>query len=69
MIGRKYPELAGISRSTMPCWGLSPLACSFGDNSENYRALAEARRTGKDDAKRTSTSQGLQGKVRQTDVT
>uniref|UniRef100_H2LF47 BAH domain and coiled-coil containing 1 n=1 Tax=Oryzias latipes TaxID=8090 RepID=H2LF47_ORYLA len=62
MMGREYPELAGISRSTMPCWGLSPLACSFGDNSENYRALAEARRTGKDDAKRTSTSQGLQGK-------
>ncbi|KAF6728422.1 BAH and coiled-coil domain-containing protein 1, partial [Oryzias melastigma] len=60
--GREYPELAGVGRSAMPCWGLSPTACSFGDNRENYRALAEAKRAGKDEARRTSTAQGLLGK-------
>ncbi|KAM6897720.1 LOW QUALITY PROTEIN: BAH and coiled-coil domain-containing protein 1 [Xenentodon cancila] len=56
------PDQLGAKRACMPYWGLSPVACSFGDTHGNHRTLPEAKRIGKDDGRKSSTVQGLQGK-------
>ena len=60
---RGRPDQLGAKRAFMPCWGLSPVACSFGDGHGNHWRMS------KDDRRETSTGQALRGKVRHFKVT